>query len=843
MNYPKCHREPLVKFLGLFCGIMVLMLIGYQGLSSAAQDITPSADSLRNIALGKPYTLDPKPNYQYCSEDAKQLTDGYYAKSLSSLFWTQKSTVGWLGKQATITIDLGAVQPIKGVSYNTSAGCCDVQWPSAISIFVSDDGKNFYEAGELVSLSNKPAPSPQEKGALQVHRYWTDALSTHGRYLSLVVFGEPFIFVDEIEVYEGSPSLVGIPHTGNPISDFRSFLPKKRVSQAITARLRGDITGIRAALSSKPIAPPAQKAIAAQLEALEQGLLNNADWSNQDFRAVMPLNPLHERIFKVQAQLWRALGLPLLSVWQSGLWDPLQPIHSPSLEPVPSVQVDMMLNEYRAAAFNISNASDAAKTLLLKIDSLPGGINPPYLTVHEVAWTGTSSGYCFPAALPEAEKSAAAFLIHVPPGLTRQVWFTFHPNNIEPGIYHGRILLSGGEEEIVVPLVLHLYPLHFPNQPTLHLGGWDYTNNDAFYDITPQNRDKIIAHLRSHFVDSPWATATVLPFGSLDADGSYRADTTPFDNWVQRWPGARQYCVFLNAGGQLSGSPMGTPEFSKKVKEWIRFWASHAQRRGLRPEQLFLLFVDEPRTPAEDETILQWALAVRAAGTGVKIWEDPLHEDPSKANQNMINLCDVLCPERWNIWSSPSSRDYFIQKLKRGAELALYSARGPARELDPYTYYRLQAWACWQFGALGSYFWSFADAGKGSPWNEYDTAGTGYTPFFLDGTSVTPGKQMEAIREGVEDYEYLVMLRQSISLLKDKGLPAALLHNASELLTSAPKEVCGAPPTDSENWKNWITKTDRTGADRMRIRVLEVLSELQNHLRQDKQASGATPMN
>jgi hypothetical protein len=841
MNYPKFHRKPLVKFLSLICGLVIIMLVADRGSSRAAQG-APTADSLRNIALGKPYTLDPKPNYQYCSEDAKQLTDGYYAKSLFGLFWTQKTTVGWLGKQATITIDLGAVQPIKGVSYNTSAGTSEVQWPSAIDIFVSDDGKNFYEAGDLVSLSDRLTPSPPAK-TLQVHRYWTDALSTHGRYLSLVVFGEPYIFVDEIEVYEGNPSLLGIPHTGNPISDFRSFLPQMRVSQAITARLREDIKGIRTALRAKPLAPPAREAIAAQLVAAEQGLRNPVDRSNQDFRAVMPLNALHERIFRVQAQLWRAMGLPLVSVWQSGLWDPLPPIHNPSLEPVPAVQVDMMLNEYRAVAFNISNASDEPKTLRLKIDGLPGGINPPYLTVHEVAWTGTSGGHCFPAALPEAEKSEGAFLIRLTPGLTRQVWFTCHPQNIAPGSHRGRILLSGAGIEIVVPLVLHLYPLHFPDQPTLHLGGWDYTDQDAFYDITPQNRDQVIAHLRSHFVDTPWATATVLPFASLAAAGSYRVDTTAFDNWVQRWRGARQYCVYINAGGQLGGSPMGTPEFSKKVQDWIRFWSSQAQRRGLRPEQMFLLLVDEPRTPAEDETILQWALAIRAAGTGVKIWEDPLHHDPFQANQDMIKLCDVLCPDRWSLLSSPGSARYFSQRRQQGTELALYSASGPARELDPYTYYRLQAWACWQYGALGSHFWSFADAGKGSSWNEYDTIGTGNTPFFLDQASVTPGKQMEAIREGVEDYEYLVMLRQNLSLLKGKGLPVTLLQEASDLLSSAPKEVCGAPPTDLANWKNWLTEKDRTGADRLRIRILKVLSALQKHLPADQPAPKSAPLN
>ena len=80
------------------------------------------ADPRENIALHRPYTLDPAPNYPYCtnSDDATKLTDGQYTKGY---FWTQKTTVGWENvRQAVITIDLGRVEPICGLSYNTAAG-------------------------------------------------------------------------------------------------------------------------------------------------------------------------------------------------------------------------------------------------------------------------------------------------------------------------------------------------------------------------------------------------------------------------------------------------------------------------------------------------------------------------------------------------------------------------------------------------------------------------------------------------------------------------------------------------------------------------------------------------
>ena len=192
------------------------------------------------------------------------------------------------------------------------------------------------------------------------------------------------------------------------------------------------------------------------------------------------------------------------------------------------------------------------------------------------------------------------------PGLTRQVWLTVHSANLPPGVHHGKIFISTEHRKLKVPLTLEVYPIRFPELPTLHLGGWDYTDADSHNDITPQNRAAVIAHLREHFVDSPWATAAVLPLGQQDAEGNFIAtpDTASLDRWIERWRGARQSCVFAAVGGQVGESVMGTPAFEKKVVGWIRFWSEHARRLGLKPEQLALLLVDEPTEANQDAIIL-----------------------------------------------------------------------------------------------------------------------------------------------------------------------------------------------------------------------------------------------
>jgi hypothetical protein len=462
----------------------------------------------------------------------------------------------------------------------------------------------------------------------------------------------------------------------------------------------------------------------------------------------------------------------------------------------------------------------------MQIAGLPGGTNPAYISVHEVAWTDTWTGKPVAAALPEARRETGGFALNVLPGLTRQVWLTFHPTDVPPGTYHGKILVFADDRTLRVPVTLRIFPLCFPDRPSLHVGGWDYTDRDSQREIKAQNRDAVIAHLREHFVDSPWATSAVLTHGGYDPGGHLIAapDTALFDRLLQLWTNAPQYCVFAEVGESFDNSPRSTPAFATKVGAWIRFWARHAERRGLKAEQLVLLLVDEPCSASQDEIILAWARAIHAANTGVKVWEDPILADPAKANQEMMQACDVLCPNRVSfLQTKVDYRDYYVNRRQHGTELAFYSCSGPVCSLDPYAYHRLQAWSCWQYGARASYVWSFGDAGGGSSWNEYAAWGASYVPFFLDATSVTPGKHMEALREGVEDFEYLVMLKHRIAEIEKTGFKSAALERTRKLLAEAPQRVCNAPGANSMLWS---TEKDRTIADSVRIEILEALSRL-----------------
>ena len=163
---------------------------------------------------------------------------------------------------------------------------------------------------------------------------------------------------------------------------------------------------------------------------------------------------------------------------------------------------------------------------------------------------------------------------------------------------------------------------------------------------------------------------------------------------------------------------------------------------------------------------------------------------------------------------------FYLNEQQAGRTLQFYSCSGPARLLDPYSYYRLQAWHCWQIRATGSWFWSFGDNDGSSSWNEYMAVAGPYTPLFLDDNSVVAGKQMEAIRESVEDYEYFVMLRQAITRAKAAGRTGAEIDRAEALLSDGVRQVLVAPGAEKLFWRE---PKDRNRADTVRLDVLKAL--------------------
>ena len=778
-----------------------------------------------NVALNKPYTLTPVPSYRYCTDagDMTQLTDGTYVKGY---FWTQTGTVGWSSVAPVFcTIDLGRVEPICGVSWSTAAGAAGVGWPECLYVLASEDRKTWTYLGDLCE-GNDEGPKPPQ-GAYAAFRFASDRLKGRGRYVCVIAAARPFCFVDEIEVWRGPDDWMSGAMPGRQSDDPARFYNETCIQSGVAARLRQDLAEIFSQAASNGVAA-ALAARKGEADRLRETIAGTAAEMPGSLQTVLPYGGTHERILALNAPVLRAVGVTQPRLWQGNRWDPLALTDLPPTgEEMSALSLDLMRGEVRGEALNLTNPHDRALPFTLRLTGLPAALN---LELREVVPTDTQSRKPVMAALrPLVPDGQGRCTLHVPAGCTRQVWLSCRRPAAPPDVHEGHLLIDAPPIDFRrdVAVRVRLRTLEFPRQPRLHVGGWDYVQGDADYYRAPGNLAPNLALMRDLYVDSPWATPAVFPKGArfdetgrlLNAD---ELDHTLWDEWTARWQGARNYCVFFAVGPAFHGEKMGTPRFTAMVGAWLAAWVRHLEGQGLKANQMVILLVDEPHERSQDEVLIAWARAVRAARLGVTLFVDPTYTDPAKGDPEMYALHDVLCPNTpMMVQHGATFRDFYVRQQAAGKTLWLYSCSGPAKLLDPVTYHRAQAWLAFQLGAQGSFYWALGcGGGIGDSWRAYAQSGIEYSPYFVGPDSVLDGKHSEAVREGVQDYEALCMLRDLIDQARAAGRDAPWVREAERVLSAGVAEAVAAVQPEHLYWH--VAK-ERGTMDCVRLQVLDLL--------------------
>ncbi len=800
-------------------------------LYGSAPGVSSLGAERQNLAFGKPYTLSPEPNYHLASKDPdrKLLTDGIYTKGF---FWTQPTTVGWEGRSLIeITIDLGSVRPIAGASFSTAASPGNVNWPRAVLVFVSDDGKDFRVAGDLVIDSIESGmPAPQ---GYSTHRYVSSRWQTKGRFVKLAVDQVlEYCFCDEIEVYRGEDHRV--QESGGPIvPDWKSYVIEHRLDACVRKRLLADYTAVEAMVQASALSQAKKQAAQEEFKTLWTQIQNLPRVPAEGFRAILPLNDVDRRIFAWRGAALGAKGWPELVLWKGSRWDPLGPMDAPDsiLSSPPKLEIRLMLNETRSDALNLTNASNRPLHVAVNLEGLPGGKNPEFVRVHHVPIVDTYTNEAVADALPQIPATPLGYVLDIPAGMNAQLWLAARPTAIPPGRYQAKLQLAvQGGATVSVPLAIEVFGLRFPDRPRLSLSGCEYSDR-GLDGSEPANLRPLLEFLQARHVDSPWAHEGVLSFpGSGDFDEQDRLtrklDFSRLDGWLSRWPDARQYFLYpaRTPGSGFAGQPMGSERFERRIAAWAEAFSVHVRSRGLKASQFYLLVVDEPTEALQCQTIAAWAKAMRQVAERPRVWLTFYAAPTEPFFQQLFPLCDMLCPHvpgliGWNEEQKASA----LGSIGRDRTLWLYSAIGPSRTLDPYSYYRLLPWLCFRYGAEGCLFWAFGDGGRGpTSWNDYLTQTKQYCPQYLEPDRVTDSKQMQAIIEGIQDHEYLCMLRERASALEKAG-DAGKAAAARQQIERALAEVTSGLTLPGLKWSS---AKDRSVAERVRLEILETLGAL-----------------
>ena len=274
--------------------------------------------------------------------------------------------------------------------------------------------------------------------------------------------------------------------------------------------------------------------------------------------------------------------------------------------------------------------------------------------------------------------------------------------------------------------------------------------------------------------------------------------------------------MLLHATDGIAGIQPGDPRFAKAVGTWARAWAAEIRRFGRSPAEFDLSVLDEPHTADVAQTIAAWAHAIRQSGAGFGIWTDPIWVDANATPPELVAAVDRIAV---NVGVAESGGvaywDWARSVRAQGKILELYACEGPARRLDPYSYYRLTSWRAFALGASAVSFWNFAATGGAPSDNEFAASTRNYSPLFINAGQIRAGKQMEAAVHGIQDAQYLQMLSDVAANHSSETVRLQardLLHAAGQFVWAAPR------PTVS-----WRLQESETEAETRRIEIGQFL--------------------
>jgi hypothetical protein len=525
----------------------------------------------------------------------------------------------------------------------------------------------------------------------------------------------------------------------------------------------------------------------------------------------LPLSLAHQQMFEVAAEAERAIGAASIAAWVTNPWQAFHPLDRPAADAKSMLSTALMRGERRALALNIRSTSVTYTNVRIEVSL--AGLRYDTLHIYQVNWTGNDLSAWAAAELQLLGDASRAQDVSMLPGVTRQIWIEVRPDAATAaGRYVGDIsLMTPDGQSTHIPIEITVFRPELP-LPSMHFGGWDYSSSVGRYAPEDANRSQFIEYLQARNVDTPWAHNDVMNWKHLGPGGVINGpvDASALERWLSAWPNARRFRIYLEVEDYIAGIPADDNRFVNVVTEWADTWAAQIRRLNRSPDQFDLLLVDEPKTPEQIRTTQLWAQGIRAAGAGYRIWTDLMVHDASLM-QSLLDVSDTVA-----VNLAIAESENFSPPSKRGKELEVYAFDGPARRMDPYAYYRLAPWRAFFMGATAVTFWSFADTGGVPSDNEFAATKRDYSPLFITDEHVRPGKHMEAAAEGIQDTQYLEMLKQ---VATTHPIESVRLQ-AQELLNQAATFLSESPRSSGSQWE---LKGVVGGADEQRMRIGEFL--------------------
>jgi len=420
---------------------------------------------------------------------------------------------------------------------------------------------------------------------------------------------------------------------------------------------------------------------------------------------------------------------------------------------------------------------------------------------------------------PLGEARFAAVPFDLPAGQTHGFWVDVYvPPEAKPGVYRGTYRVVAQEGRAVdIPVELTVWDFTLPRVSTLQtaLGSpaaqvRDYYRRRATEgkEKEPSDWDAVEAQcdemLTRHRINATPPSSSLAP--EAQPDGSYKIPSEQIRK-------LREFIDRYHVNAVQVPQPTSIVDDPEKQRDklyaWLKSWDDAAAELN-RPYVVFYIYLkDEPNDEEEYKFVQNWGRVIRQAKSVVKVmvveqpWTEKGNSGADSDWGDLYGAVDIWCPLFCLFRPESAARRQAL-----GETIWTYTALCQCGEPTPWWHidypllnYRAPAWISWRYGIRGLLYWGGMSYWQQAedPWTDPWTYGRPDLVYNGEGTLVYPGRaagydgiapslRLKALRDSIEDYEYL-------SILDRLGLAAQARSVVMPLLES--------PPGTLGAWFSW----------------------------------------
>lgn len=496
------------------------------------------------------------------------------------------------------------------------------------------------------------------------------------------------------------------------------------------------------------------------------------------------------------------------------------------------IQVSLARGEYESVQLVLIGA-DEPQQLQIQVsplvhangqDRFPDGV----VEIRQVGYVHTQQPYYpvtfvgdWPDPLPLAEK------IEVPVREVQPLWITLGaPASIAAGRYEGTLNVSGSDgrsEQLALQVTVWDFTL--PRTPHLKTAFDFYRSRltKAYREFVPggsawEGRTEELA--REYYLDM--LKHRVFPI--LQANPSSSTFRSEIALYLDRGLGILGVGT---VGGSNGNNWPKDPAQQQRVMAWYRDAASALKLQNLL-DRAYVYAYDEP-TPG-DPRVAQVMADIHSAAPELKNLL-VMHYAPDPAQHaDWLKDADILC-----IRMASYDPAQAAQFKEMGKEVWMYVSSPahpfPALVIDyPALSHRIIPWLAWKYNASGLLYWC-VNFWNTDPWENpanfsKDQNGNG-SLYYPSAQGPVPSIRMEVLRDGIEDYEYLVHLKELLDA-------AASLGNVDAGLLEKGKRLVAVEPPLIDSIRNYSKDPQTLLGQRQAL--AEVIEALQRHINMPRPA-------